>query len=133
MREVTYYLADDGTKFDDEIDCLNYELQLEYTSATRGCIQVFNEDFKELILTVNDASESFYNDSYIVFILNEEGEKLMGKLNDHFGWCFPEKIGKYMYESSPFEEQWIDLVKKEKEMREWLEKYGSLEDKLMRW
>lgn len=43
MREITYYEADDGTRFDNERECLIYE-----SKTLRSGVRLYNDDLKPL-------------------------------------------------------------------------------------
>lgn len=94
MREVSYYISDDGERFEDENDCLHHELQIRYVElvksknllfvAPNGMLYLAEDDFEEVlydysaIVAKSDEAIQFIIDSYcfvgcgILSYLNEE-------------------------------------------------------------
>lgn len=65
MMEITKYVADDGTEFDDEYDCREYEWQQKFDSITQFVLL----DHKHYRL--DPIKSSSYEDAWFIFIPNE--------------------------------------------------------------
>ena len=58
MKEMTYYLAFDGKKFDEEYDCIQYEWQLKYEKV-KNDLKLYKEDYKEIEFNYSDAGDLY--------------------------------------------------------------------------
>lgn len=74
MKEITYYIADDGTQFTDEDECLFYEAKTELNNLWANCkvrsIHMWNEDFKPIYIerceSLDDMRDVFENIHYVI-------------------------------------------------------------------
>lgn len=58
MKEMIYYLAFDGKKFDEEDDCIQYEWQLKYEKV-KNDLKLYKEDYKETKFDYRDAGDLY--------------------------------------------------------------------------
>ena len=76
MTKVTYYIADDGTKFCDEWKCQRYEQDIRMTQYKNTAL-LFNEEGELLPLCDESIQEAFYiyavTDDAAHFITEEFG------------------------------------------------------------
>lgn len=114
MKEVLYYVADDGKKFEDEDACREYELNLKVRSSS-GLI-MFTDDF--------ELTKHFDESTYLV-VRNGDGCDLLDELCDSYGfiapWGFKEndrKPGIYVYKYET--DEWYDLEKKVRKLNDLL-------------
>lgn len=85
MRVI--YIADDGTQFDDEFDCTDYEWKLNHPHLKD--VHVFNKngtEFKDIF------SEDTYNYSAKVVVTSDEAIKDLHDLATYAGYCCYEHI-----------------------------------------
>lgn len=87
MRVI--YIADDGTQFDDEYDCKDYEWRLNHPHIKE--VRVFNKDGVEL---TDILSEDTYNHSARIVIDSHEALKDLRDLAGYTGYCAYEWIDK---------------------------------------
>lgn len=116
MRIVTTYVADDGTRFTTEEDCLEYEkTELHFVSLKD--VLLFDSEGKEIKKT------SFFIDMaqfLYIYIGSEDSLKILKEMNEEDGYALPPKEGfwKFVYVDESTEkfinyEQHIDLIRKE--------------------
>lgn len=97
MKEICYYEAYDGTKFDDYWDCVKYERQKQLEECKNEF--VFLNHHKEK-LTLEDVSTE--NVTYII-IKTDRAAKVVGYwfrgdgCLDPFGGCYEECVGTWVY------------------------------------
>ena len=72
MKTVLYYVADDGTRFDDENECFNYEFEQKLKNVVED-LKLFDENYKEI---TNYTFDSIY-DAFAVQVLTIEGAKFL--------------------------------------------------------
>lgn len=101
------YIADDGTEFNDEMDCEMYEMRQAHPHC--NTIQYFDETGKPIIIgkDVKDAfDDNIYYQAWKVIIHNEDEFKDFCWLReDYCGWCEMEDItgpGIWTYVGDPF-------------------------------
>ena len=87
MREVTFYIADDGTQFDDEFECTIYEMKMNYPCLDN--IEIFDDKGYRLEDVFDDNT---YDNSYTVVVHTEEEVKGLREVAHYFGWCEWETI-----------------------------------------
>ena len=97
MTHVEYFEADDGTMFDDEFDCYQYELELRAKTLTTDLF-FFDSHHNALPLT-----RLGYEDSYYVCVNTEEASEYLNDLAGFTGQCPPwgsnnePRPGKWVY------------------------------------
>lgn len=110
MTEKIIFIADDGTEFEDEDECLNYEKTLGFDHI-KDDITFWDEHFKKLTIeSPNLADETFYvkidsEKAYTWFnnFLSEEGYETLDKCVSHR----PKLRGLYFYDS--YKDVWMQL------------------------
>ena len=92
MREVTYYEADDGTQFEDEYECLEYEWQLDVES--KGHMYALLNH--KCVLLDNNKTNS-YDDCFFIFLKNNNSAKALCSIwnEDMIGSYCPDFIRDY--------------------------------------
>lgn len=83
------YIADDGTQFDDETDCEDYEWKLYHPHLKD--VRVFDKDGNEF---TNIFEEDTYNYSEKVIVPTDEAAKELQDLADYTGYCYYSHINK---------------------------------------
>ena len=93
MREEEFYIAKDGKEFDDEIECLDYENELNIKS-----IEAYDEDF----------NRTDFEDATYVVIHSEAELNFIDKVCDYNGWTSDGlmETGLYRYNSSWRDDRW---------------------------
>lgn len=85
MKTVCYYVADDGTKFDEERDCFNYEFEQKMKGIVGKDLRLFDEKHKEITKYTYD---SVY-DAFAIQVLTVEGAKFFAMWADDYGTTTP--------------------------------------------
>ena len=126
MREITKYVADDGTEFEDEDECLDYE-RTEKMKTIKG-VKFFFENGKE----ISDYSslEDLVDRSYFIKITDKDDfdkleEMVFDELHRHYwayGWDdLKDKTGLFYYDEAfdgwlSWDEQYDKLLEIRKKM-----------------
>ena len=116
MRIVSTYIADDGTRFTTEEECLEYEKkELPFTSLKD--VLLFDGEGVEI------KKKNFFVDMeqfLYIYIGSEDSLKIIKEINEDYGYSLPPMAGfwKFEYDENGGEqfvsyEQHIDLIKKE--------------------
>ena len=117
MKEVCYYLADDGTKFDEEKECLNYEFQQKNKNIIGKDLKLFDDSHKEI---ANCTFDSIY-DAFAVQVRTVESAKFFVEWSEIYGtespfdlWDIKNKdedlLGTWVYDALD-QEGWMHLDK----------------------
>ena len=77
----TIYIADDGTTFDNEFDCTDYEWKINHPCLN----DIIMKDEHGKILT-EMFSEDTYNTVYTIIVTNEHQVKDLHEFADYTGW-----------------------------------------------
>jgi hypothetical protein len=91
------YIADDGTQFDDEWSCRDYEWKLNHPHLKE--IHAFDKDGKEF---ENIFAEDTYNYSEKIIVETDIAAKELQELGQYTGYCSYEdidKAGEWRYDS----------------------------------
>lgn len=105
MKEITIYIADDGTTFDNYTECCHYECECEFNKIGTDGIQFYDENGDILNMNFNNA-EDIYNLTYYINVTSENGIKILESLTDYYGFCFDiESVGFYIY----LDDEFIDI------------------------
>ena len=83
------YIADDGTQFDDEFACKDYEWVLNHPHLKD--VHIFDKDgneFKDIF------SEDAYNYSTKIVVANDKAAKDLQDLAGYTGYCYYGQINK---------------------------------------
>lgn len=124
MRIVSTYIADDGTRFTTEEECLEYERRENAFSLLKD-VFLFREDGTEIKkLSFFENMEQF---EYI-YIGSKDSLEVLQELNEEFGYILPDWEGFWKFESDDYGAE--VLIKYEKyieEIREELNKYANME------
>ena len=83
MQEVRYWLANDGTKFDDEYDCIRYERQKKLENYKNDFI--FYDEQKNIIFP----EEANADQISIIVIKTPDAAKCVGEWFEDDGCCNP--------------------------------------------
>lgn len=75
MREITIWEADDGTKFDDEYECAEYEFA-QQVKKHRKCFGLLGSQYNLL----DPAKPESYEDAYFIYLPNSESAKILRNL-----------------------------------------------------
>ena len=85
MRVV--YIADDGTKFDDEFECTDYEWKQSHPLLQY--IKMYDKNGNRL---TDLFSEETYGNVTRIFIESEEEAKALRELSNYTGFCCYESV-----------------------------------------
>ena len=124
MKKIIKYVADDGTIFEDEDRCYEYELKLKITNL-KGRVRLFDYTMTELPLTVDSFDSCYYIAIYDITAITEI--KAIGSvdLGSYLPWrritgnC-KEEVGLYEYNES--NETWRNLNTIKEEIEKIFEK-----------
>ena len=92
------YIADDGTEFDDEIDCENYEWKLKHPHLND--VHIFDEHDNEF---KNIFEEASYDYSTKIIITTEEALKDFQEFAKYTGFiCYEniDKVGEWKFDDN---------------------------------
>lgn len=83
MKEIKicYYLADDGTKFDTENECLDYEFKRKMKDMVGKDLRLFDSNHKE----VTNYTFGSICDAYAIQVLTIKGAKFIVEWSDEYG------------------------------------------------
>ena len=73
MKTVCYYVADDGTKFEEESECFNYEFKQKVKDVIGKDFRLFNDELEEII---DCTFESIHN-ACAIQVLTIEGANFL--------------------------------------------------------
>jgi len=90
MREITKYEADDGTLFEDECDCLEYEWGQKMENDSH-LFTLLSE--KRIVL--DNSTPSSYDDCYFIYLKNSKSAKALSRIwdGDIIGSYCPDFLG----------------------------------------
>lgn len=98
MKEIRYWLANDGTKFDDEYDCIRYERQKKLENCKDDFI--FYDEQKNIIFP----EEANADQIFIVVIKTPDAAKCVGEWFEDDGCYSPfdgceigHEVGTWVY------------------------------------
>lgn len=121
MKEITKYVANDGTEFENEYECLDYE-RTEGMKAIKG-VKFFFENGKEI--TEYSNLEDLLNRSYFIIITDRNDfDKFEDLLYDEFdcnywaeGWeNLQGKTGLFYYDE--YFDRWVSWDEQYDKLRE---------------
>ena len=75
MREITIWDADDGTKFDDEYECAEYEFA-QQVKKHRKCFGLLGSQYNLL----DPTKPGSYEDAYFIYLPNSESAEILRNL-----------------------------------------------------
>ena len=124
MKTICYYEADDGTKFEKESECFNYEFQLKIKGKIGKDLRLFDSNHKEITKWTFD---SVY-DAFVIQVLTIEGANFLVKWADEYDVGAPfdaqdvetmdeDLLGTWVYEALGHR-QWFHLDKFKREVDE---------------
>ena len=122
MKEIRYYVADDGTKFDKERECFNYEFTQKIKNMVGKDFKLFDGNYKEII----DCAYDCIYDAFAIQVLTIEGAKFLVEWADDYGTTMPfdnldidnedeELLGTWVYDILG-REDWTHLDKFKREV-----------------
>lgn len=85
MQEVIKYVADDGTEFEEEDECLDYERKTLLANFSYRGLRAFNGNKQELSVENYTEIESLLDISWFLIIPN--------KIKDEFAEALQEEVG----------------------------------------
>ncbi len=84
------YVADDGTQFDNEHECENYEFQKNINASSLIALGLDKKIIK--------LNETNIEDCYYVKISTEKDLKIFNELNNYAGVCLVDSVGEFYYD-----------------------------------
>lgn len=111
MKEIIKYIADDGTIFEDEDECFEYELNLKIANL-KNRIRLFDDKKTELPLSADSLESYYYIAIYDITAIAEVKAICSDELGVFHPWdpldgrC-KEEVGLYKYNKS--DETWYNL------------------------
>jgi hypothetical protein len=132
MKEICYYEADDGTKFDNEGECRRYEIFVALKSNEKD-FSVYYYDQTKINFCVDDAEKLETPDN--VFYIKVDTESAVCALIewfDFFGvrhpfeYRYPERcIGHWIYdENRRYEDCWVKIEEVHDRIHNILDNFG---------
>lgn len=91
---VIWYESKDGKRFDSELECAEYEINLLYKESGVRLYDESDQLIDELYVESDDHRNSSYDlCSYVVIDRSKEKENsiLKAALNEWYGWCLIEE------------------------------------------
>lgn len=82
MQEIIKYVANDGTEFEDEDECLDYERKTLFADFSNGGLRAFNSNKKELSVENYTEVESLLDDSWFLIIPNKVKDEFAEAVRD---------------------------------------------------
>ena len=73
MKEVSYWLADDGTRFEEERECFEYEFKQKAQTLVGKELKLFNDKREE----ITDYDFNSIYDAFAVQVLTIEGARFL--------------------------------------------------------
>ena len=118
MKEVSYWVADDGTKFDEEKDCFNYEWKQKFQKIQNNGLKIFDRSHTEI---TNWDFDAIY-DVFGVLVLTLDAAKFFVKWSDDYGAEAPfsnydietqdeDLLGVWVYDALDNGGGWVHLDK----------------------
>lgn len=99
MKHIEYFEANDGTRFEHELDCMEYELSNDFQALDTLIIKTFDG------CTLTELTERAINDTEIVVINDEKASAMARQINLYYGFEIPTEIGGYWWDSD--EQEWL--------------------------
>ena len=104
MEIKTTYISDDGTEFDTEEECLQYEAVYKDTSS----VMLFDGGLNEM--DSSDLKESYETASYIYIVNAQSARLLFDYIYASYGYPLPYQIEEgHMYRYDERIEKWEDV------------------------
>lgn len=124
MQTIIKYQANDGTIFDNKIDCEDYEYSL-LTNAISDKIIFFDEDFTIL----NGELISSFRDSKYIYISPDlkDTVELADAIHHDFGYTIPSRSGYWYYD---YDDNWISINDRINALVKWKTIMTMLENKI---
>jgi len=111
MTEITRYVANDGKEFDDEDDCMEYEMSLMPGANEVTMLAHCRNGRLSITHDIEDASYMYVHTSDAVDYLTEKG--------DYIGVIVPESVGFFRWNGDRSE--WIDIEMEIEQLQEIIE------------
>lgn len=89
MKHVEYYVAEDGTRFNDRLDCEAYEARQEFHDIEKH-LRVFDSDMEPMDVGAIDDTK-WQNDAWYYIIYDDIGYKYLDKCTEWTGIDHPSK------------------------------------------
>lgn len=124
MKEIIKFVANDGTIFEDEDECYEYELNFRITRL-KDRVRLFDEEMTELPLTAESFENCYHIAIYDITAITEVVELCEDELGVYHPWhravgsCEKEQ-GLYKYNVS--DETWYNLNSVKEEIEKILTK-----------
>lgn len=100
MTTITKYIAVDGTEFDYEIDCVNYEINLNKPDSDK--LILIDKNGIRLSNTPKGLEECMY-----IKIENEKALEWVERISDDYGYYSPDSIGCFYYDTN--DNMWFEV------------------------
>lgn len=111
MTEMKYYIASDGTRFDDRDECERYEqLETKLVKVQRnGALCCFARNYEYLPYDA-DATESWIVETMMLLVRDEEALEAWNGACDYFGFDGLPNTGTFMFDE--YTREWVHLEKR---------------------
>lgn len=111
MTEMKYYIASDGTRFDDRDECERYEqLETKLVKVQRnGALRCFASNYEYLPYDAH-ATESWIIDTMMLLVRDEEALAAWNGACEYFGFDGVPNTGTFMYDENT--DEWVHLEKR---------------------
>ena len=81
MKEIHYYVADDGTKFNEEKECFNYEFNQKIKGIVNTDLKMFDENYEKITNYTYDS----ISEAYAIQVLTIKGAEFLVNWADEWG------------------------------------------------
>lgn len=115
MKQITTFIADDGTTFDNYNDCAAYEYN-KTLKVAKGQLRFYDYNYKLIAdetLSKEDAPEVLL-DTYYLYIGNEAAVKIADELGYLANCSTPKEVGFWYYDYK--EDLWVPFTKRIEEL-----------------
>lgn len=114
------YIADDGTEFNNEIECKSYEYESNIKNNT---IIMLNKEGDKL----DSSNDMNIEHCYYIKVKTNKDLEILQKIYDYTGFTVPYEIGEFYYGEN---DSWYLIDNRIKELKDELNKFKNIKEKL---
>lgn len=118
MRVV--YIADDGTEFNNKIECESYEYESNIKNNT---IIMLNEEGDKL----DSSNDMNIEDCYYIKVKTNKDLEILQEIYEYTGFTVPYEIGEFYYGKN---DSWYLIDNRIKELKDELNKLKNIKEKM---
>lgn len=133
MRKVELYIAEDGTSFEEEYKCKEYELKCSIDNGTlKDYLFLYDEEGIPIDIptSIYDISLDTLDRVYYIVIKSVEAYNLLEYLSNYYGYICPDEynVEKYNYNCAYFYDdggEWINCKERIKQYKDKIDKLSK--------